>query len=56
LPATGRTALATLISANMPTINAELDKVLALPGVGPILKQPVDTLRSNLDNLSKAPA
>jgi hypothetical protein len=56
LPATGRTALATLISANMPTINAQLDKVLALPGVGPILKQPVDTLRSNLDNLSKAPA
>ncbi|MDH6234355.1 hypothetical protein M2281_004973 [Mesorhizobium soli] len=56
LPATGRTALATLISANMPTINAQLDKVLALPGVGPILKQPVDTLRSNLDSLSKAPA
>ncbi|WP_181257236.1 DUF937 domain-containing protein [Pseudaminobacter soli (ex Li et al. 2025)] len=56
LPATGRTALATLISANLPTINAELDKVLALPGVEPILKQPVDTLRSNLETLSKAPA
>lgn len=56
LPTTGRSALATLIGANLPTINAQLDKVLAIPGVEAVLKQPIDTLKSNLDTLSKAPA
>jgi hypothetical protein len=56
LPTTGRSALATLIGANLPTINAQLDKVMAIPGVEAVLKQPIDTLKSNLDTLSKAPA
>lgn len=56
LPTGGRGALATLISANLPTINAQLDKIMAMPGVAAILKQPIDALRSDLDTMAKAPA
>lgn len=56
LPTGGRGALATLISASLPTINAQLDKIMAMPGVAPILKQPIDALRTDLDTMAKAPA
>jgi Bacterial protein of unknown function (DUF937) len=56
LPTGGRTALANLIALNMPAINAQLDKVLAIPGVAAILKQPIDALRTDLDTLARAPA
>jgi hypothetical protein len=48
----GKTALAGLIAAAMPTINQMCDKVLAIPGVGTIAKPSIDELRSNLDTLA----
>lgn len=56
LPTGGRVALANLIAMNLPAINAQLDRILAIPGVASILKQPIDALRANLDTLSRAPA
>lgn len=56
LPTAGRGALATVITASMPTINKHLDQVLSIPGVAAILQQPVDALRTNLETLAKAPA
>ena len=56
LPTAGRSALATIIAASMPTINKRLDEILTIPGVATILQQPIDGLRSNLETLAKAPA
>ncbi|WP_378948411.1 DUF937 domain-containing protein [Mesorhizobium sp. ANAO-SY3R2] len=56
LPTGGRSALATLVTASMPTINKQLDKVLAIPGVAPILQKPIDALRSDFESMAKAPA
>ena len=56
LPSGGRSALATLITASMPTINKQLDQVLAIPGVAPILQKPIDGLRTDLESMAKAPA
>lgn len=56
LPAGGRSALATLMTASMPTINKQLDQILAIPGVGPILQKPIDALRSDFASMAKAPA
>lgn len=49
----GKTALAKLIAASMPTINQMCDKVLATPG-GSIAKPVIDELRGRLDTLSRA--
>jgi hypothetical protein len=50
----GKSALAKLITAAMPTINAMCDKALATPGVGAIAKPTIDELRGKLDTLSRA--
>ncbi len=49
----GKSALAKLIAASMPTINQMCDKVLATPG-GSIAKPAIDELRGRLDTLSRA--
>lgn len=56
LPTTGRGALATIIAAGLPTINKQLDQILAIPGVAPILQRPIDGLRAEFETLAKAPA
>jgi hypothetical protein len=50
----GKSALAKLIAAAMPTINQMCDKVLATPGVGDIAKPAIDELRGKLDTFSRA--
>ncbi|MBR0697153.1 DUF937 domain-containing protein [Bradyrhizobium lablabi] len=50
----GRSALAKLIAAAMPTINEMCEKALATPGVGPVAKPMIDELRGKLDALSRA--
>lgn len=56
LPTAGRSAFATIIGASMPTINKELDKILAIPGVASILQKPIDGLRNEFQTMAKAPA
>ncbi|NIX76982.1 DUF937 domain-containing protein [Microvirga terricola] len=56
LPADGRSALATIAAANMPALNEQIARVLAIPGVAEILKGPMDGLRANLATLTKSPA
>jgi hypothetical protein len=50
----GKSALARMIAAAMPTINQMCDKVLATPGVGDIAKPAITDLRGQLDTLSRA--
>jgi MYXO-CTERM domain-containing protein len=50
----GKSALATLIAAAMPTLNQMCDKVLATPGAGDIAKPTIDELRGKFDTLSRA--
>jgi hypothetical protein len=54
LPPEGKSALARLIAAAMPTMNQLCDKVLAIPGVGGIAKPAIDELRGKLDTLARA--
>jgi Bacterial protein of unknown function (DUF937) len=48
-----RSALASLIAAARPTIDAMCDKVMAEPGVGAVAKPAIDELRAKLDTLSR---
>jgi hypothetical protein len=50
----GKSAIARLITAAMPTINEMCDKALAAPGVGVIAKPTIDELRGRVDALSRA--
>jgi hypothetical protein len=50
----GKSALAKLIAAAMPTINQMCDKVLATPAMGDIVKPTIDELRGRLDTLARA--
>ncbi len=50
----GKSALAKLIAAAMPTINQLCDKVLATPGVEGVAKPAIDALRGKLDTLARA--
>jgi hypothetical protein len=50
----GKSAIARLITAAMPTINEMCDKALATPGVGVIAKPTIDELRGKVDALSRA--
>ncbi|MBF9234521.1 DUF937 domain-containing protein [Microvirga alba] len=56
LPADGRTALATIVASGLPALNEQFAKVLAIPGVAPILKQQIDGMRADLATLAKSPA
>jgi Bacterial protein of unknown function (DUF937) len=50
----GRSELARLIAAATPAIDQMCSKVLAVPGVGAVMKPTVDDLRARLDALARA--
>jgi hypothetical protein len=52
LPAEGKAALATLVSGQLPTLEALIAKVIALPGVGDIIKPVTDTMLEKLRALT----
>lgn len=54
LPPEARKTLADLVAAVRPSLDQLLDKALAIPGVGTIIKPAVDAIRSKLDALSAA--
>ena len=54
LPPEGKRSLARLVAAAMPTINGLCDKVLAMPGVGPVASPVINELRSRLNSLAAA--
>jgi Bacterial protein of unknown function (DUF937) len=54
LPPEGRSTLAKLIGVATPSIYQMCDKVMAIPGVGPIAKPAIDDLRAKLDTLARA--
>lgn len=56
LPAEGKTALATLVSASLPTLRSTAEQIAALDGVGPIVKPTLDAIIAKLEAWSKAPA
>ena len=47
-----RKKLTDLIASIKPNLGQLLDKVLAIPGVGPIVKPTVDAIRAKLDALT----
>lgn len=49
----GRSALVKLIVVAIPSINQMCDKVVAMPGVGPVAKPAIDDLRAKLDELTR---
>ena len=52
LPADAKKTLAGAIAPALPELNTQMDKALALPGVGVILKGPVDAVRAKLTALA----
>jgi hypothetical protein len=52
LPAEGKTALAALVSGQLPNLEALIAKVTALPGVGDIIKPITDTMLERLRALT----
>jgi hypothetical protein len=56
LPASGKTALATVISAARPSLDDMFRKVLAVPGVAEVAQPSIDMVKSRLDALTKATA
>ncbi|WP_456643192.1 DUF937 domain-containing protein [Bradyrhizobium sp. Lot33] len=53
LPPEGRSALAKLVVVVTPAINQMCDKVMAIPGVGPVAKPAIDDLHGKLDSLAR---
>jgi hypothetical protein len=47
-----RKVLAGLVGPAMPGLNQLFDKVLAIPGVGDVLKPTIDTLKTKLAQLT----
>jgi hypothetical protein len=54
LSSENRKTLAELFASIRPNLDQLLDKALAIPGVGPIIKPTVDAIRAKLDTLTKA--
>ena len=54
LPPEARKTLAGLVAAVRPSLDQLIDKALAIPGVGAIVKPAVDAIRSKLDALATA--
>ena len=52
LPAEGKTALAALVSGQLPNLEALIAKVTALPGVGNVIKPVTDTMLQRLRALT----
>jgi Bacterial protein of unknown function (DUF937) len=53
MPAPGKSALASLVSSLMGTLNPIFDTALAIPGVSAIVKAPIDQIRTAMTGLSK---
>ncbi len=49
-----RKSLASAVAAVRPTLDQMIDKALAIPGVGSVIKPTVDTIRSGLNVLATA--
>jgi Bacterial protein of unknown function (DUF937) len=54
LPAEGKTTLASYIRAASPVLKDQFDKVLALPGVGGVLKPIADSVIGKIDRIASA--
>jgi hypothetical protein len=54
LPPQGRALMATQIGQVMPAFEQLCDRVLAIPGVAPVAKPLIDTMRTKLDAMSRA--
>jgi hypothetical protein len=54
LPAEGKAALAAVVSGVLPAINALIDKVLAIDGVGDVLRPVLEPLKARLAALAPA--
>ena len=54
LPPEARKTLADLVAAVRPSLDQLIDKALAIPGVGAVIKPAVDAIRSKLDALATA--
>ena len=54
LPAGGKTAIATFLTSIRPAIDEAFNKVLAIPGVSAVAKPTIDTIKGNLDAMTKA--
>ncbi|MGL4396010.1 MAG: DUF937 domain-containing protein [Hyphomicrobium sp.] len=54
LPADGKASLATLVGGMMPGLSGAIERVLAIPGVEPLLRPVLDKVMAHLDTLSKA--
>lgn len=52
LSADQRKVLANLVTPTMPSVNQLFDKVLAIPGVGEVLKPTIDTVKAKLATLT----
>jgi hypothetical protein len=53
MPAGGKSSFAALITSLMGTLNPLFDTALAVPGVGGIVKGPIDQIRNAMTALSK---
>ncbi len=54
LPAEGKQALTGMVDSSMPTIRQLIDKVMALPGVGEVLKATLEPIKTKLESLATA--
>jgi hypothetical protein len=54
LPAEGKQALTGMVNAALPGIRELIDKVMAIPGVGEILKTAIEPIRAGLEALATA--
>ena len=54
LPPDAKRTVANAIAAARPKINQALDRAMEMPGVGPMMKPTIDSIRSGLDTLSTA--
>jgi hypothetical protein len=53
LPASARERVATLVSESWPALQAALDKVMAIPGVGEVLRPVADQIRSTISAFTR---
>ena len=56
LPIEAKTSFATLVASLRPSIEELFNKVLAIPGVAPIAKPVIDSLRAKIDTLAESKA
>ncbi len=54
LPPQGRATIADQLTAMIPGFNELCERVLAIPGVAPVAKPVIDSMRAKLDNMTRA--